>query len=46
MPLYQAHDLMSKIEKTIQKILPGVDVMVHPEPEYEAQRVTAKEEKT
>ncbi len=32
MPLAEVHRLMEKVEKTIQQIVPGADVDVHPEP--------------
>jgi ferrous-iron efflux pump FieF len=31
--LQQAHDLTEEIERTIQRVAPGSDVTVHPEPE-------------
>jgi ferrous-iron efflux pump FieF len=31
-PLQNVHALMDKIEQTIQEIVPGADVDVHPEP--------------
>jgi cation diffusion facilitator family transporter len=35
MPLEDVHNLMDRIERTIQGILPGADVDVHPEPAEE-----------
>jgi cation diffusion facilitator family transporter len=39
MPLEQVHALMDRVEKTIQTIVPGADVDVHPEPASEAQSI-------
>ena len=35
MPLREVHDLMTRIERRIQRMLPDADVTVHPEPESE-----------
>ncbi len=35
MPLVEVHRLMGQVEQTIQKIVPGADVDVHPEPQGE-----------
>jgi cation diffusion facilitator family transporter len=37
MPLEEVHALMDQIEKTVQEIVPGADVDVHPEPEWAKQ---------
>ncbi len=33
--LREAHNLTEEIERTIQRLVPNVDVMVHPEPDFE-----------
>ncbi len=38
MPLGEAHALMDKIELAIQRIAPGADVDLHPEPDWKARR--------
>ncbi len=38
MPLGEVHELMDKIEKAIQRVVPNADVDLHPEPDWKAQR--------